>query len=270
MNKIEKYINERFYNFWGDIYPIEKEQFYAFYDYIKYIEDNCITYTYPKSKYIYYKNFFMRKFIDYLHEAFSSLLLGNYNAYSCAMRIIIENYVCFYFIKKYQEEKLWKDWYIFSLKKILLKQEKNMKTNDIYIKHYQKFKKIYESECKRLNIDGNIYNVYDSYSWLCRVIKPNPKNKKYDFRYVSSLVDEIIYNDYDRLSDNIHNIDYIIKNDITLMEKLCNYLVILFNYTDFMVMEYNLNIYKRHEYSTLRENVLYSLMKCFKEWEVPV
>ena len=263
MKEVENYITSRFNNVWDKLEEVEKKEFHCFGKYIKFIKENCNDYSNNEDQYVYYKNFFMRKFIGYLDEAYSSLLLEIYNAFSGAMSVIIENYVCFYLIKKYRDDELYNDWYVFSLKKELFTLKDNTAK-------YNEFKKLYELECKTLNIDDSLYDINDSYSWLSRVVKPNAETNTYDFKYVSSLLNSHIYNDYNEISGNIHSVDYLSKNRLTLMEKTYRYLIMLFNYTNAMIKEYDINIFDNKEYVKLKEDLLNKLKNCFNVWNDPI
>ena len=163
---MKKYIESRFYEFWYDIYDIEKDQFRAFSEFIEYIESNY-KYNYKTDiNYIYVKNNFMKKFIDHLHESFSSLLLGNYRSFSGSMRMMIESYVCFYLIKTYNNKELWKDWYIYSIKKQLNKFPE--KSNKNILKDYL------DTCSKKFKRNHEIYDMRNNYCWIKRVI-PNLK-----------------------------------------------------------------------------------------------
>lgn len=118
MNDMEKILYDRYLDFWAYIYDIEKEEIKSLIKYTKYIND---TLTFPYSangSYNEIKEILMKKHLDYLDEAISNILQGNYNSLSCTIRIIIENYITFYLINKYKKYDLWKYWYVYGAYKV--------------------------------------------------------------------------------------------------------------------------------------------------------
>lgn len=203
-----------------------------------------------------YVVFFMNKHLDYLHEAFSSILLGNYNAYSCLMRIILENYVSFLLIKKYKKKEIWKDWYFWSYYKVFkyIDQEP----------YHSKIKKQYKKLGINLDFDINIIDNAQPYGWLKRAVKL----KNYSFKNACSLIDEKIYKDFSYLSRNIHNNDMISKTNWVDMKILTKFLFLMFDYTDKMINEYNYHFMRRKYYNFLSTELLESLNCCCDYTEV--
>ena len=103
MNEIKEMILEKYNDFWYDIYTIEKDEMKKLKHYIDYVEKNLRTYKLIQHSYDGISYLFINKHLNYLKEAFTSILLKNYNAFSCVMRIIIENNVSFFLIKKYKK-----------------------------------------------------------------------------------------------------------------------------------------------------------------------
>lgn len=141
----------------------------------------------------------MKKHLDYLDEAISNILQGNYNSLSCTIRIIIENYITFYLINKYKKYDLWKYWYVYGAYKVfrIVDHEPDRSIA----------KKAYLDLCESLGInDVNIFDM-QSYSWLRKV----KKLKNYNFKRACNLVDSNLYKDFNYLSERIHNNNVIFK-----------------------------------------------------------
>lgn len=250
MEELKNMILERYTDFWYDIYNIEKEEVKRLKKYIDYVEKELRHFKAISCNYDSIVSLFINKHLDYVQEAFTSLLLKNYNAFSCVMRIMIENYVSFIMIKKYKNKEIWKDWYLWSFYKQIDKV--NLEP------YHTKVKENYEKMCDNLNVPSDYIKNAQSYGWLKRVLKL----KNYSFKNVCDLVDKSIYDDFSYLSGNIHNTDMYTKTNWIDMNLLTKFLFILYSYTEKMVKAYNHNIIKRKEYNDLSIYLLESLSDC--------
>ena len=125
-------------------------------------------------------------------------MLGNYVAFSGAMRTMIENYVYFTLIKKYHKEEVWKDYFIWCLNIIYKKYPilaKNQALTDIANKMYEAY-----------NLKPNSNTKPNG--WLERVTN----KKKITFKDACELIDNKVYEDYKSLSEYVHSTNYIFKN----------------------------------------------------------
>lgn len=249
MSEMKEYIISKYEDFWYDIYNIEKEEFIALKQYMNYVQKELRNYKMFSYEYDSIKNLFMNKHLDYLNEAFSCLLLGNYNAFSCLMRIIIENYTSFILIKKYKNKNIWIDWYLFGVKKTL-----NMVSEPYRSKMLEKYKKL----CDIFKFDDNIFDNMQSYGWLKRCIKL----KNYSFKNVCKEIDYKVYADFEYLSSYIHNNDIISKNIFVDMQILSKFLFLMYDYTNKIIKEYNYHFLQRNYYNYLCTNLLDSINTC--------
>ncbi|MBE6159591.1 MAG: hypothetical protein E7157_00900 [Lactobacillales bacterium] len=258
MEELKEMLLDRYTDFWYDIYNIEKEELKRLKKYIDYTEKelrhfNSLSYDYDSIA-----SLFMNKHLDYMQEAYTSLLLKNYNAFSCVMRIIIENYVSFTLIKKYKKKEIHKDWYLWSFNKLV-----NIVDTEPY---HTKVKKGYEKICGLLNVSSDYINNKQSYGWLNRVVKL----KNYSFKNACEIVDKEIYKDFSYLSGYIHNTDFYAKTNWIDMTTLTKFIFILYSYSEKMIKTYNHYIIRRKEYNELTIFLLESLNNCceYKEIEV--
>lgn len=256
MNDIETYLMDRHKELWYEIYNNEKAEFRELKAYIDYVEKTLRYYTPIDYSYESIKWLFMNKHLDYLHEAFSSLLLGNYNAYSCLMRIIIENYVSFVLIKKYRKKEIWRDWYLFGYRKCIKMVDREP--------YHSKVKGIYEELCKELDFDDSTFDNSQPYGWLKRAVSL----KNYSFKEACKLVDDNIYKEFDYLSGSIHNNDMVSKTNWVDMKKLTKYLFLMFEFTDKLIKEFDARYFRRVHYNHISCKLLEKLQECsdFKEF----
>lgn len=250
MKELKEMLLDRYTDFWYDIYNIEKEELKKMKKYIDYVEKelrhfNPISYSYDSIA-----SLFINKHLDYIQEAYTCLLIKNYNAFSCIMRIIIENYVSFTLIKKYKKQEIHKDWYLWSFNKLI-----NIVDTE---PQHTKIKESYEKICNLLNIPSNCIKNKQSYSWLERVLKL----KNYNFKSVCKEVDLEIYKDFSYLSGYIHNTDFYSKINWVDMTTLTKFLFILYSYSEKMIKTYNHYIIRRKEYNCLSVSLLESLNNC--------
>lgn len=251
MSEIKNLVLERHLDFWSDIYDIEKKEIKLLNDYIVYVDKNLRDYFSFNTDYKNVAIFFMNKHLDYLKEAYTSLLLKNYNAFACVMRIMIENYVSLYMIKKYKDKNIVQNWYLWSIQKMLKKVE----SDDIY----QKIKENYDLICVNLNANDIKFNM-QAYGWLQNVVKL----KNYSFKTISSLFDIEIYHDYSDLSGYIHNTDMYYKTNWIDMTLLSHFIFLTFSFTDKMIRIYNPYIIRKKDYRSLVKNLMSSLNSCIK------
>lgn len=250
MNVVKEYLIGRHEEFWFDIYNIEKDEIRKLKDYIEYIKIELKEFIPLTCEYKSISALFMKMHLKYLEEAFSSLILGNYNALSCILRIIIENYVSYEFIKKYKKQSIYKDWYIWSIYKL---------TNRALEEPYKtEIKNNYDKLCTQLNVSLDYISNKEAYGWLAQKVKL----RNYSFKTVSESIDPNIYKDFSYLSNNIHNTDLYTKINWTDMTLLTKYIYLIFYYTEKMIRIYKYNILRRNDYYYLRQNLLKSLDKC--------
>ena len=251
MSEIKNLVLERHLDFWSDIYDIEKKEIKLLNDYIVYVDKNLRDYFSFNTNYKNVAIFFMNKHLDYLKEAYTSLLLKNYNAFACVMRIMIENYVSLYMIKKYKDKNIVQNWYLWSIQKMLKKVE----SDDIY----RKIKENYDLICVNLNANDIRFNM-QAYGLLQNVVKL----KNYSFKTISSLIDIEIYHDYSDLSGYIHNTDMYYKTNWIDMTLLSHFIFLTFSFTDKMIRIYNPYIIRKKDYRSLVKNLMSSLNSCIK------
>lgn len=258
MNKVEKLLHERYIEFWGDIYNIEKEEIYRLKDYIDYVESTLRNYSMMDLSYERIKDLFMMKHLDYVEEALSCMLQGNYSSLSCMIRILIENYITFFLIKKYKTKELWKYWYVYgSYKATRIMGDEPFHSKAI---------KNYNDMCEILNIEDN--NIFDnqSYSWLRKVVKL----KRYNFKQVCNLVDLDLYKDFNYLSERVHSNNMLFKTFGVDMRVLSKFIFTIYDLTDKTIRLYDHRYLRRIQYNVLCTRLLESLQDCidFKE-ELP-
>ena len=224
MKEVFSFIDYKFKDFWYDIYNNEKKEIQAFYAYFKYTKAKLVR----KDDYYKVVDLLVRKHFDYLEELFTNVLLGNYNSVACLLRIIMENYVSIYYIKKHKNKKIYQDWELWSTYKSIqiLKETKFQKQGE----------NAYNSFAKLLNLsDAKFSN--QAYSWLERL--ENLKN--YSFKEASKPIDKEMYKNYARLSGYIHNDDYLTKTlNFFDMYKLIGSLYDDYFYTDKIIELYEL------------------------------
>lgn len=244
-----KFIEELYKEFWYDIDNIETEEVISLKNYIDYVINilNDKIMVYNEDTHII--NIFIKKHKDYLEEAFASLIIGNYNGFNASLRMIIENYVSFYIIKKNPKKKLEDKWYYWSI----LKEIEKLKDTKVY----EKIKKETGETFSKNSIDVKNINT-KNYGWLDGIL---PK-KDLNFKKISSLVDKSIYNDYKKASEIVHNDTYISKLNIVLMEQLGAYIFNLYYYTDLFIKILDKEAYNSHEYNKLKKDLLKKINKC--------
>ena len=252
--QLEEFLKNKYYDFWYEIENIEKKEIVSYYEYQEYVCCELKKFPLSISSYDDTKKYFMNKHIDYLKEAFSSLLLGNYNAYSCLMRIIIENYVSIELIKKYQKKELWKYWYLFSYQKALrsLDDSEKEKIQDSFI-----------NLCKKYDVDIHDLSIKNDYGWLKRI----GKLEKYNFFEVCKLVNQDIYQDYEHFSQSIHNNNYFSKMNLVDMKLLTKYIFLLYDYTDKMIHSIYPSFIRRKDYYYFSISLLDYLNQCSNEYD---
>lgn len=250
MSDIETGLKEKYKEFWYDIYNIEKKEVRNLKAYIDYVEKTLRNYMSSDIDYSGIKNLFIQKQLDYLDEAFSSMLLGNYNALSCMIRIMIENYVSLELIKKYRKEQVWKDWYLHGHYKLYKSMDREP--------YYTKLKDCYNSLCDILNVSHDYINDRNSYGWLRRVVKL----KSYNFKNACVLVNPRIYKDYENLSSQIHNNTFPTKRSIFLMEQLAHFIHQIYFYTDKTIAAFDRRYFRRPQYNVLARQLLESIYSC--------
>ena len=250
MKELENLLYTEFEEFWYNIYNIEKEEIKALKKYIDYIEQTKREYCMITSDYNGIKNLFLKKHLDYLQKALSCILIEDYNGLACKLRIMIENYVCFYIIKKYKQKEIWKYWYLHGAYKAMKKIG-----NEPY---HSRIKKGYEGLCDFLNISCDCFDDQRPYSWIKNAVKL----KNYNFKDVCKLIDIKIYNDFEALSECLHDNNYLSKTRIVWMENLTYLIYILYEYTDKMLMEIDKRYVKRNKYCELKLELLNILNNC--------
>lgn len=254
---LEKYIKDRHYEFWYDIYNIEKKEVRSLKEYIDYLENNLRNYKISENTGAWVEDLLVRKHLDYLEEAFSNIILGNYNAFGSMTRIIIENYVCYCILKKYRKLDIWKDWYLWSNLRTI-KQFKD-KPN------YHEVENLYKALCHEFNVDENYITNTSNYGWIERITK----KKKNSFKSICALIDESIYYDFKELSSYSHNDNLLVKTNPILMERLAGFIYQLFIYSDKFIYAYDFHITKRREYNDLCVSLLENLDNCinYREYD---
>ncbi len=247
MSKQKEYIVDKFEDFWTDIYNIEKEEVKTFYDYFVYSKEKMRGFVNFNYTYENVEQLLINKHFDYLNEMYSNILIGNYNSVATMLRIIIENYVTYFLIKKYKKESLYKDWVLWSTYKgkAILNESK-----------YQRLAE--ESYCeleKALGLRLEFTN--QSFSWIKRVVKL----KSYSIKTIcKNFLDEQIYTDYSYLSALIHNDDYNTKIFTFFdKDKLTNFIYAAFNYTDKLIGTYDKRYLRDKTYNFLSIKVLEAL-----------
>ena len=100
----------------------------------------------------------MNKHLDYLKEAFLSIIIGNYNSFAACVRTIIENYIGFMLIKKYRNKNVWKDWCLWSFFKTI-KALKSVSNREAI----NKFKNSFKELCNEMKIDKNSISNMEFY-----------------------------------------------------------------------------------------------------------
>lgn len=250
-----EYLNDRYFEFWGDIYNIEKDEVRALKKYIDYVEKELKIFKKTNGTKAWVLNLFERKQIDYLHEAFSNLLLGNYNSLGSMTRIIIENYVNYAIIKK--NNNIWKDWYLWSTLKSISRYR--------HKKNFQEALKLYHELCKYYKVSTDYISDTSNYAWLKRITKKD----KNSFSTACNLVDRSAYSDFEDLSSFSHNNDLVTKTTPILMERLAGFIYYLLIYTDKFLSIYDKRITNKRSYNNLYMSLLSSLDECvnFKEFD---
>ncbi len=253
MNKEELKLKEKFNKFWLTIYPIEKEEIKAFYKYIEYLKEKMVKITITKSEFKKIQNLFLRKHFDYLDELYSNILVGNYNSVACLLRIIVENYCSFYFIKKFQKQKIYNDWILWSTFK--LKQLFNETP------YQTKMAEVYKELQKQYKITSDFSS--QSFAWLKRVLNLN----NYSFKNVSKIISPNIYKDFSNLSNYIHNDDFITKTfSFFSQNELTRFIYIACNYTNEIIKIYDKRYLRNKNYIKLYTAALKAIDKninCF-------
>lgn len=255
MNEVKEVLNERLEEFWYDIYNIEKDEVRKLKDYIDYVESTLRSYDIIDLGYERIRDLFMMKHLDYLHEALSCMLLGNYNSLSCMIRIIIENYISFFLVKKYKSKDLWKYWYAYGS----YKATRIIGNEPLHSKTIEKHKEL----CDILDIkDSDIFDM-QSYSWLKKVVTL----KRYNFKQACNLVEPGLYKDFNYLSERVHNNNMIFKTFSVDMKILTKFIYTLYDLTEKTIRLYDHRYLRRFEYKKLSMDLLESLDTCinFKE-----
>lgn len=255
MTEVEKLLHDRYEDFWYDIYNIEKEEVKCLMEYTNYVENTLRSYKMIKISYEHIKEIFMMKHLDYVHEAISGMLQGNYNSLSCMLRIMIENYITFYLIKKYKTKDVWKYWYVYGSYKAYRTMDHEPLRSMMKQKYFEM--------CEILDVqDTDIFDM-QSYSWLRKVIKL----KRYNFKQVCDLVDENLYKDFNYLSERVHNNNMIFKTFGVDMKVLSKFIYTIYDLTDKMIRLYDYRFLRRIKYNNLCVKLLESLDVClnFKE-----
>lgn len=252
MQDLEEYLKERHYEFWFDIYNIEKNEIRQLREYLDYIKESIKVPSPTTSVRENIENLFLRKQLDYVEEAFSSLLLGNSNAFCSLARIMIENYVSFTLIKKYRHKKLWLDWFLWSNFREINKLKDS--------KNYSKALKIYESICADYELPSNHIKNHFNYGWLEHI------TSKCNFKSACYLLNDEkettkAYKDFEYLSSYVHNSDFYAKNSWTDMHTLIRFIEIIYYYTDKFIYRYNYHLTTRRIYNMLSINLYESLDK---------
>lgn len=250
MNEVKKVLEDRYEDFWYDIYNIEKEEVRRLKEYIDYVESTLRNYEPRTYDYEGVKEMFMMKHLDYLKEALACLLIGSYNGLSCAIRIMIENYISFSLIKKYKKQDLWKDWYLHGFYKVT----KSVGNEPLRTK----IRKNYEDLCLSFGVKVEYVNNIKPYGWLERVVKL----KNYNFKDACKHIDVDAYKDFNVLSGFIHNNDVMSKTRPILMEWLTSFIYKIYFYTDKMIRQYDHRYLKIVYYRKLEMDLLEALDKC--------
>ncbi len=250
MSEQERLLHDRYMEFWTDIYNIEKDEVKNLKEYIDYVESTLRTYNMNSLSYERVKDLLMMKHLDYASEALSCMLQGNYNSLSCMIRIIIENYITFYLIKKYKSKDLWKYWYVYGSYKVY-------KTMD-HEPFRSMMKQKYLEMCELLGVKETDLFDMQSYSWLRKV----KDLKRYNFKQVCNLVDESLYKDFNYLSERVHNNNMLFKTFSVDMKVLSKFIYTIYDLTDKTIRLYDHRYLKRHKYNNLCIKLLESLDKC--------
>ena len=147
-------------------------------------------------------NVWFGSLLELIKEAYNNLVIGNFYSYTMIGRTIIENYVCFYLIKKYKKEELWKKWYYNSLNQSVQKLKKLAPEYDGTKEACRQFEEI----CREQNIEDTEGREYArDYGWIESVLNV-PKKKKISFKMLCENVDEEIYEDFSKLSESVHGV----------------------------------------------------------------
>ena len=250
MSEIKKVLEDRYEEFWYDIYNIEKEEVRNLKKYIDYVESTLRNYTSYSTDYDGIKDMFMMKHLDYLQEALECLLIGSYNGLSCIIRIMIENYIGFSLIKKYKKQNVWKSWYLHGF----YKATKVVGNEPLR----SKVRKNYIDLCTIFGVDESFANNIKPYGWLEKAVKL----KNYNFKDACKNVDIDAYKDFNALSEFVHNNDVITKSRPILMAWLTNFIYKIYFYTDKMIRQYDHRYLRRVYYRKLEMDLLESLEKC--------
>lgn len=250
MSEVKQLLHDRYIDFWTDIYNIEQDEVKCLKRYVDYVENTLRDYDMTSMSYDKMKSFFMMKQLDYVQEALSCMLQGNYNSLSCMIRIMIENYITFYLIKKYKSKDLWKYWYVYGS----YKAYRTIGHEPLRSMMKQKYLEM----CEIIDIqDTDIFDM-QSYSWLKKVVFL----KKYNFKQACNLVDENLYKDFNYLSERVHNNNMIFKTFGVDMKVLSKFIYTIYDLTDRTIRLYDHRYVRRITYNNLSVRLLESLDVC--------
>lgn len=249
MEKIS-FLKQRFNDFWYPLYDFEQDEINCLNNYLNYVIKNLKIKSAQENDYkINLLNFLMQKHISYVNEAYSSLLLGNFNACASLLRIMMENYVTFIILKKYEKEEIWKDFLFWSF----YKKIEQLKKNGLDVSHsdYENLEKMLGKLRAELSYFSNI-NV-KNYGWLEHLID----NKSATFQQACKLANVDIYHDFTDLSSYIHSNDFITKMNWLDMTTLTKFIFLIYTYMDKMIIEYDRKFIKRKKYCSLEESLFH-------------
>ncbi len=197
------------------------------YEFIQAIEEDI-----SKGEFINYYTYegsyqlIMESIVQYVKEAFNNILDGNFYTLGAINRVIVENHIYLYLIKKYKEERIWAYWIVHSL----LKQAKKC--------NYSNMDLFYEM-CEELELDINIINSEEfqktySNEWAL------PITRKTTISNLSKLVSNKLYRDYQDLCDYAHGTSIFLKiHQFTFYETFEYHVKILFIYLDKSYLVYS-------------------------------
>lgn len=212
--------------------------------------------------------------IEYFNEAKNSIIISNYIATNCVLRIIIENYIILYFLYKNNEEfsKRYFDWVEVSKYKIIktnkfiadnteieIKEsiKSNYKEYEFKIKNdIKEFKRKFDGDKKDLNWCNSDNLIFrNNYGWISTKLNKNPNlkiiaanvslNSEYEsFEQLSSKVhsNEI----FEKFLNNKKDIGMEIKTVAIFMEYMEKFLNLYFDVynTDYKKIEFEKSIKK--------------------------
>lgn len=193
--------------------------------------------------------------VMYAKEAYNSARIGNFISFAMMQRCIVENYVCACFIKRYEEERVWQKWFLYSMistSNLLRKSNGKVADNEQF-----------QIDFNELYHESGISDECDlkaAYGWTSDIIN----KKRPTFFDLCEYIDKSIYNDYRWLCDFSHGVNAV--NKVYRFTFVESYIHLITNFVLYLQRSFEELLGDKADQSYWQKKQIF--WNAMKEWEI--